>query len=101
MVVLRWYFLLNSIDLFLLICIWEYVKHAKTAVALLSVRLDRGIVPVSACVIDSGLSRLAGEVLSDGSESVRDGEHGVPHRGHDGQARLPRLLRGGGHGQGN
>lgn len=56
---------------------------------------------MSACVIDSGLSRLAGEVLSDGSESVRDGEHGVPHRGHDGQARLPRLLRGGGHGQGN
>lgn len=38
--------------------------------------------------------------MFDGCESLRDGEHGLPDCRDDGQARLPRLLRGGCHGQG-
>lgn len=55
----------------------------------------------SASLYDSFHSYLTGEVLFYGCESVRNGEHGLPHCRDDGQARLPRLLRGGSHGQGN
>lgn len=46
------------------------------------------------------LCAAAGEVCRDGAERLCDGEHGLPDRRHDGQARSPRLLPGGRHGQG-